>query len=99
MSFGGHVFDMINRAKQNEAARKKRRERYDRVKDVHLNSIKHEKILPPPKKQLTKDELDEIKKDLKLKLKKQRAIRITKIFIVSTAIVLFIYFLFIKIVY
>lgn len=99
MSFGGHVFDMINRAKQNEAARKKRRERYNKVKDVHSINCKYENNLPPKRDKLTREELDQIKKEIKIKLKKQRVVRISKIVIVTTAIVLFLYFLFVKIVY
>ncbi len=65
MSFGGHVFDMIGRLKQNNALLKLQRERYRELRDMYYNvqtpAASHKGAVY---KKLTKQELEALKKEI-----------------------------------
>jgi len=83
MSYGGHVLDMINRMKQNDALRKSRRDRHAKIKD---SFEKHQSLSPNGsmrQTELPREEMDEIKLRIRYKL-----IRDRKIFLLKSALVM-----------
>lgn len=59
MSFAGHVIDMINRQKANNALKQKRKDRFEKVKESQCASS--EKLFAIEKKNLSQEELIQIK--------------------------------------
>lgn len=72
MSFAGHVLDMINRSKANEAERKYRREKHRRIREAYIEGFRSQGIVFHDRSQLTKEEMNEIKSRIRNRLKKER---------------------------
>jgi hypothetical protein len=86
MSSAGHVLDMINRSKANEAERKYRREKQRKIREAFIEGYRTHGIATHDRTNLTKEELDEIKSNIRNKLKKER-IRSSIIQIAGTLVV------------
>lgn len=71
MSFGGHVFDMINRMKQNRAQRPSNRAKFKENNRTLIYS-KDSKSNPLQFKTVSEKELKEIKKQIRKRAKKAR---------------------------
>ena len=76
MSSAGHIFEMINRIKQNEALKKDRRNMRDKIREAYLQEIKNHHPINDTHK-LPPAELAELKRKIKLKIIKERRRRTT----------------------
>ena len=78
MSFGGHVQDMNNRIKENEALKKSRRKRFNKLKEIYSKEtggfIAENNLT---KQKLSKKELQIIKNMIRFKLEAERRKRIS----------------------
>jgi hypothetical protein len=72
MSFGGHVQDMVNRMKENEALRKTHRAKYKKIKDAYINALGTREHQILSNCNVTKEELEKIKTKIRTDLKKER---------------------------
>jgi len=88
MSYAGHVFDMINRLKENAAPGKLRRERYRKLKQDFNNITKHKNNEFSDGKHLTTQEIELIKTNIRKELKNERKKETIKAIIVTTLIVI-----------
>ncbi len=90
MSFAGHVLDMINRQKLNDALKSKKKDRFDKIKDSQNSSSK--KLFAIKKKNLSEKELLEIKtkyKQLRNKEKLKEIIFVLIIVVVFGSLISF----------
>lgn len=71
MSFGGHVFDMINRMKQNRAQRPSNRAKFKENNRTMIYS-KNCELNPLQFKSVSEEELKEIKEQIRKRAKKAR---------------------------
>jgi hypothetical protein len=76
MSFAGHVFDMINRAKQNRAMLTARRERTSKVREAYINAVNVRAKTTFEDKEITPEELAIIKDDIRKKFRKERRLEL-----------------------
>ena len=72
MSFGGHVQDMVNRMKENEALRKAHRAKYKKIKDAYINALGTREHQMLNNCNVLKEELEKIKTKIRNDLKKER---------------------------
>ncbi len=72
MSFAGHVIDMIARIKYNESLKKSRREHYARIKEAYAKGIRNKEPHLLKEKEITKEELENIKRQIRVKIKRER---------------------------
>ncbi len=95
MSYGGHVLDMINRMKQNEALRKSRRDRHAKIKDSFEKHQFVNREGTMRQTELPNEEIDEIKLRIRHKLFRERKIFLFKSGLVILCLLLLaiIYFL------
>jgi len=92
MSFGGHVLDMINRIKQNEALKQSRRKRINKIKDVYFNEVIEYCDKNNLKEiSISEEKMIEIKKKIRTQLKKDR---IRSMLLTSSAVVIICSFIF-----
>jgi hypothetical protein len=89
MSFGGHVMDMIARVKYNESLKKSRREHYARIKEAYAEGIRNKEPHLLKEKKISKEELEKIKYQIRVKIRRERFKNITTS-ISFTIIVIFI---------
>ncbi len=68
MSFGGHVLDMINRIKYNEALKNARRERYRKVKDTYLKTMTRSSSRFIDRKNLSDAQLRRLKRRIRIEI-------------------------------
>ncbi len=69
MSFGGHVLDMVNRMKANDALRKSRRAKNQRIREKLSDSYEHHGYHPFKDKIVEREELERIKTKIRAELK------------------------------
>ena len=97
MSSAGHVFDMINRAKYNASLKQGRRDRIQRIKDAFNDEIHAHKGLKTEYRELSKSDLEIIRKNIREKLRRQRKNMIIKstivTLIVSIVLIIIIFYL------
>lgn len=72
MSFGGHVQDMVNRMKTNEALRKAHRAKFKKIKDAYINALQTNKRKIIDNRSLSNEELEIIKFQIRNDLKNER---------------------------
>jgi ABC-type multidrug transport system fused ATPase/permease subunit len=65
MSFGGHVQEMINSIKQNEALKKAHREQYQRIKDAQFIGKENKEHHSIRKKEISEEELEKVKEKIR----------------------------------
>lgn len=90
MSGAGHIFDMINRQKNNDALKQSGRSRYKKFRYNVSKTIREKKVTQSTRKELSVKELEEIRKTIKLNLIRERWIAIlnTMIVLIIIAILL-----------
>ena len=84
MSSAGHILDMINRAKANEAMKKYRRSKYKKKQDLFRNILRNKSVYTEIN--ISKEELDEIKRIIRSEAKKENQ-RIIILWILSFALI------------
>ncbi|PWD99667.1 hypothetical protein DDZ16_09485 [Marinilabilia rubra] len=72
MSSAGHIIDMINRAKQNEALKRNRRERTQRVLKAYRNEIRSYKNNKGCHEEISEVDLLRIKESIRKTIEKER---------------------------
>jgi hypothetical protein len=68
MSFGGHVLDMISRNKANQALKNARRDRHQRVIDIHESHPHFKSQSSNINPTITKEKVEVVKRDIRAKL-------------------------------
>jgi hypothetical protein len=88
MSFGGHVLDMINREAYNRSLRKAYRQRFTKLKDLHLENIKlySGEI---EKKQISKEDLEILRAKIRESIIKDRKESIIKTALITILVTVF----------
>ena len=97
MSYAGHVLDMINRIKDNEALRKAKRSRYKKLRNAYATATVRKGPVNKPETKLSKKELEAIKEKIRNDLKRERrrawSLTITFTLIITMLVVVLINFI------
>jgi sugar-specific transcriptional regulator TrmB len=72
MSFAGHVIDMINRMKANQALAKPHRANFRKVREAYINAVDKKTALHFNTRKLSNSELNNIKERIREELKSER---------------------------
>jgi hypothetical protein len=96
MGWGGHVLDMINRQKANEALKRRKWERHERIRKASSDSTHSDINLGKlTEKKLSEQELIAFKEDLK-KSKRLQTRKMAIALLVSLIIMAFLIYLFMR---
>ena len=98
MSFGGHVLDMVNRMKANEALKKAHRAKYRRIRDAYINSTNSKLSGKLTSNTISKEEMEVIKAKIRVDLRRERRIELVLTYSVTLllSIAVFIIILFLR---
>ncbi len=87
MSFAGHVIDMINRMKANQALAKPHRANYRKVREAYISALNKKTALQFNTRELSNSELKNIKERIREEIKSER--RKELIFFYSMTVLIF----------